>query len=126
MSEDRLCGIQLFQFNKEENLEPEAKKGDCPVCLLKIACGPNIGWGECALITDGRSVDLSVWGSFLQQLKKLTIAEALELLEQERPHWGETKTELVRKALTEIVLHRGQQLDVSALLARCRAYYSVV
>jgi len=119
-AESRLCSIQLFQL--------KAKDGNGAHGVLIVSCGGQNGWGELPLPDGcgGRPIDLVAWASFLQDLRRKSVAEALDIACRNRQRWGPHRTELVLRALNDLMERAAQVRRLERLFDESQAYYSVL
>jgi hypothetical protein len=105
VEEERITGIQLFEFDDSHSLPNGACAGDycnCRYGILRITFCGHIGWGECVLSGKDECFDFVQWSSFLLHFRKPTLKEAYETIELLQGKWGAAKAGLVRAALDDI------------------------
>lgn len=114
MGQNHISLIELFAFN---NNAPVLYKIDQSkqkwVIILKIYCGEQIGLGECDFTTEVKSIDLIKWGSFLINIRKCTLEEAMTIVHCKGLEWEDNKLLLVYNALLQLVQTQQLRMKVA-------------
>ncbi|MCQ6562415.1 hypothetical protein [Paenibacillus mendelii] len=100
---NRLCGIELFQFDIQ--LCEHEERGvleDCRYGLLKLTCGGQTGWGEGIMSVGDPHFDFMHWASFLYTLRRMPITEALTMLSHRQLSWEASQIELTSLTLSDL------------------------
>lgn len=114
MGQNHISLIELFAFN---NNTPVLYKIDQSkqkwVIILKISCGERIGFGECDFTTEIKSIDLIKWGSFLMNIRRCTLEEAMTIVHCKGLEWEDNKLLLVYNALLQLVQTQQLRMKVA-------------
>lgn len=70
--------------------------------FLKISAGDCCGWGENVISVNQEDVDLQRWGSFFEDLKGLTVSEAMKYVRGRLTDWGDRRCEMAEMALIDV------------------------
>lgn len=113
----RITGIELLQFDDADGC---GRYG-----LLRASSRGRSGYARCELPDRTLPFDIVRWGSFLLDLGRPTLGEALALAGARRRFWGDAKAELVLAALADLERRLGGAADgpePELPLERCQAY----
>ncbi|UVI30787.1 hypothetical protein [Paenibacillus spongiae] len=101
--DDRLYGIELFQFDIQRCYHQErGELENCRYGLLKITCGGQSGWGEGIMSVGSPRFDFMHWASFLFTLRRMPIQDALAMLSSPHLSWEASQLELAARTLSEL------------------------
>ncbi|MFC5647862.1 hypothetical protein ACFPYJ_01770 [Paenibacillus solisilvae] len=75
----------------------------CNCVLLNISCGGVTAWSDCLLIDKHTYVDIVSWSAVYLQLRGLTIAQCLQVVQAKKERWGQDKTRLAETALNALI-----------------------
>ncbi|NLP46069.1 MAG: hypothetical protein GX347_03365 [Epulopiscium sp.] len=70
--------------------------------FLKISTNGYHGWGENVISVNQEDVNLQRWGSFFEDLKGLTVSQAIRYVESKLTDWGDRRCEMAEMALIDL------------------------